>query len=211
MSEQEHGPEHEHGTKYDHDHGHPLRFFINNIEHRTKDHSLSAEEILRIAGFTSEDYTLVLEANPGEAIPLDMIVELHEGERFLALRKTNTVSEISGMKDIEAFFSEKLGLRVDYLKGNNGDNLVIHDVTIPAGALTGKVCDIALQCTDSLPFMPRPAFHTKPPLAAAGTNGTQAGQITPEWQYWSRQWPKAPLSADEIWAWVLTALTQASL
>jgi hypothetical protein len=202
----EHEPESEHG----HEHGHQIRFYVNNIEHRTKDRSLSAEEILRIAGFPSEDYTLVLETNPGEVIPLEKVVQLHDGERFLALRKTSTVSEISGMKEIEAFFSEKLALRVDYLKGNNGDNLVVHDVMIPAGVLAGKTCDIALKCNESRPFMPHPAFHTRPPLAIAGPNGTQAGQISPEWQYWSRQWPKPPLSAEEVWAWILTALTKAT-
>jgi len=203
--EHDHGPEGEHG----HDHGHQISFFVNNIKHKTKDHSLSAEAILRIAGFTSEDYTLVRETNPSEAIPPEGIVELHEGDRFLALRKTNTVSEISGMKDIESFFSEKLGLRVDYLKGNNGENLVVHDVAIPAGALAGKVCDIALQCTESVPFMPHPAFHTKPALVPP-QQGVQEGKITPDWQYWSRQWPKPPLSAEEVWSWILTALTQAT-
>lgn len=203
----EHEPESEHG----HDHGHQLRFYVNNIEHRTKDRSLSAEEILRKAGFATEDYTLVRETNPGEVIPPEKVVQIQEGERFLALRKTNTVSEISGMKDIEAFFSEKLGLKVDYLKGNNGDNLVVHDVPISAGALAGKTCDIALQCNQSVPFMPHPAFHTRPALDTAGTNGTQAGHISPEWQYWSRQWPKPPLSAEEVWAWILTALTKATL
>jgi hypothetical protein len=207
QQEKDHGHEAEHG----HEHGHQIHYYVNNIHYKTHDHELSAEMILRLAGFSSADYTLVQEANPSQPIPPESMVRIHEGEHFLALRKTNPVSEISGMKDIESFFTEKLGLSVDYLKGNNGDNLVVHNVAIPAGPLAGKVCDIALQCTDSNPFLPHPAFHTKPPLAATGTNGTQAGQITPEWQYWSRQWPKPPLSADEVWAWVLTALTQATV
>jgi hypothetical protein len=211
MIAQEHEQDHGHEAEHGHDHGLPIRFFVNNIEHKTPEHELSAEAILRIAGFTSADYTLVQEANPSQALPPESMVQIHDGERFLALRKTNPVSEISGMKDIESFFSEKLGFRVDYLKGNNGDNLVVHDVTIPAGVFAGKICDIALQCNESIPFMPHPAFHTKPALAAVSTNGTQAGRITPEWQYWSRQWPKPPLSADEVWAWILTALTQAML
>jgi hypothetical protein len=208
MTEHEH--EQDHGHEAEHGHGHKIRFFVNNIEYKTHNHELSAEAILRIAGFTSADYTLVLESNPSQPLPPEGMIHLHDGERFLALRKTNPVSEISGMKDIESFFAEKLGLKVDYLKGNNGDNLVAHDVTIPAGPFAGKVCDIALQCTDSIPFLPHPAFHTKPALAAAGTNSTQAGQITGEWQYWSRRWPKPPVSADEVWAWVLTTLTQAT-
>jgi len=207
----EHEQDHGHGDEHGHDHGHQISFFVNNIKHKTREKELSAEAILRLAGFESADYTLVRETAPSNPIPPESIVPIHEGERFLALRKTNTVSEISGMKDLESFFSEKLGLRVDYLKGNNGDNLVIHNFAIQAGPLAGKVCDIALQCTDSNPFMPHPAFHTKPALAAVGTNGTQDGRIGSGWQYWSRQWPKAPLSADEVWAWVLTALTQATL
>ncbi len=113
--------------------------------------------------------------------------------------------------DLEAFFAEKLGFKTGYVKGNNGDYLVVRDVVILAGPLAGKICDIALQCNASLPFMPHPAFHTKPALVAMGTNGTQAGQITSEWQYWSRQWPKLPLSAEEVWSWILTALTQATI
>ena len=211
MLEHEDEQDHGHGSEHGHEHGHQIRYFVNNIQYKTHNHELSAEEILRAAGFASADYSLVLESNPSQPLLPDSMVRIHEGERFLALRKTNTVSEISGMKDIESFFSEKLGLRVDYQKGNNGENLVVHDVTILAGPLAGKTCDIALQCTDSNPFMPHPAFHTKPALAAVGTNGTQGGQISPEWQYWSRQWPKPPQSADEVWSWVLTALTQASI
>jgi len=211
MPEHKHEQNHGHEAEHGHEHGHQIRYFVNNIQYKTHDPELSAETILRAAGFTSADYTLVLQANPSQPLPPESMVRIHEGERFLALRKTNPVSEISGMKDIESFFSEKLGLRVDYQKGNNGDNLVVHDVTIPAGPFAGKICDIALQCTESNPFMPHPSFHTKPALAAAGTNSTQAGQISPEWQYWSRKWSKPPLSADEVWSWVLTALTQATV
>jgi hypothetical protein len=204
-------PEHDNESERGHEHGHAIHFVVNNITHETQNHTLRAEEILRIAGFTSADYTLVREAAPGEALPPESEVHLRDGERFLALRKTNTVSELGGIKDLEAFFSEKLGLRTDYVKGNNGDNLVVHDVEILVGPLAGRVCDIALQSNASTPFMPHPAFHTRPTLVAMGTNGTQAGRITSDWQYWSRQWPKPPLSAEEVWSWILTALTQATL
>lgn len=192
-------------------HRHTISISINGIAYKTQENKLTTAEILALAGFTPEDYTLVRKEKPSEALPLDQPIHLKDGDEFLALRKTNTVSEIGGMKDLESFFSERLGVAVDYLKGGNGENLIIHDVEIPAGPLVGKVCDIGIQCTVSSPFNPHPAFHTRPPLVPFGTNATQAGKISVDWQYWSRQWPKPPLSAEEVWAWVLTALTKATL
>jgi len=149
-------------------HRHTISISINGIAYKTQENKLTTAEILALAGFTPEDYTLVRKEKPSEALPLDQPIHLKDGDEFLALRKTNTVSEIGGMKDLESFFSERLGVAVDYLKGGNGENLIIHDVEIPAGPLVGKVCDIGIQCTVSSPFNPHPAFHTGRHLCLSG-------------------------------------------
>jgi len=193
-------------------HAHKISIRINGIEHRTSDHKQTVAQVLALGGFTVEDYTLVSKDEPSVPLPPEEILHLKDGDEFLALRKTNPVSEIGGMQDLERFFVEELGRRVEYLKGANGDNLIIHDVEIPAGPLAGKVCDIGIQCTDSRPFALFPAFHTRPQLVSMGQeNATHPGKIAPEWQYWSRQWQKPPLSPGEVWAWVLTALTKAKI
>lgn len=185
-------------------------YLVNGVRYRTTEHQMLPEDILRIAGYNQEDYVLVRAKNPDKPLPLGKPEHIENGESFLALKKTNPVSAISGMADIERFVVEKLDLKVEYVKGANGDNLVIHEVTVPGGALEGKKCDVALLCTSSVPFNPHPSFHTRPALVPASTNGTSAGQISPEWQYWSRKWLTAPLSPEHVWAWILTALTQAN-
>jgi hypothetical protein len=188
-----------------------ITILINGIAHQTREHTLTVSQVLALAGFTTEDYTLVRKEAPSVALPVDEVLHLKDGNEFLALRKTNPVSELSNMRDLELFFSERLGRMIEYVDGGNGKNLIIHDVLIPVGPLAGKVCDIGIQYTDSTPFNPFPAFHTRPALVAVNTNSTQAGRISAEWQYWSRQWTKPPLSPDEVWAWILTALTQATI
>ena len=61
---------HEHESEHGHEHGRIIHFVVNNIEHRTKDRSLSTEEILHIAGFTITDYSLVREDAPGEELQI---------------------------------------------------------------------------------------------------------------------------------------------
>jgi hypothetical protein len=116
----------------------------------------------------------------------------HEGPRArlparrsidLLLNRQLSGSFLAEGRDLEVFFSERLGFTVDYVKGTNGDNLVVHDVVNPAGPLAGQVCDIALQSNGSIPFMPHPAFHTKPAVVAMGTTNGTTRQITAEWQY----------------------------
>jgi hypothetical protein len=115
------------------------------------------------------------------------------------------------MTDLEIFAAKKLGLATEHVKGTNGDNLVIKTVSISGGRLTGRSCDIALAVTNSVPFNPLPYFHTRPARVENGkTNGTSAGQTSPDWQYWSRKWTSPPRSPEDVWAWVLTALTQAT-
>ena len=71
-------------------------------------------------------------------------------------------TDIAGTSEIEQFVSGRLGLKTEYVKGNNGDNLVIKEFVIPGGKLDGKKCDIALACTTSVPYIPHPYFHVRP-------------------------------------------------
>lgn len=192
-------------------HVHEISFFVNGVKHTTHEHELSAEQILQVAGFSADEYKLVTAKEPDKELQPGTLVEIENGEKFLALKKVNQFTDIAGMSDIERFVSERLGLKTEYLKGNNGDNLIIRDFVVPAGKLEGKQCDIALACTSSVPFIPHPYFHIRPALAGDGhANGTQGGKITSEWQYWSRKWPAPPKGPEDIWAWILTALTQAA-
>jgi hypothetical protein len=189
-------------------HEHEIHFFVNGVRHSTDRHELLAEEILRIAGFNSEHYKLVRTDKPDTEIAPGELVHLHDEEKFLALKKSNEFSDIGGMSDLEQYFSERLGFTTEHVSGTNGDNVVIKSVVVPGGILVGKTCDIAIASTKSVPFNPLPYFHTRPALVANG-NGTAAGQISSDWQYWSRKWDSPPRTPEEVWAWLLTALTQA--
>ncbi len=192
-------------------HPHEIHFFINGIRHSTDHHELPAEEILRIGGFSSAEYKLVRVDKPDAELPPGTPVHIHEGEKFLALKKKNEFSDIGGMADIERFAAEKLGLTTKHVKGSNGENLILKNVVVPGGRLAGKSCDVAIAITNSVPFNPLPYFHTRPSLVDNGpANGTSAGKISPDWQYWSRRWSAPPRSPEDVWAWVLTALTQAA-
>jgi len=193
-------------------HGHHLiHFFVNNVRHETERNELRGEEILQIGGFTSTEYKLVRKDQPDVEIPPDAEVHLHDGDHFLALKKQNPFSDLGGMADIGRFIADKLGLETEQVSGANGNNLVIKNAVVPSGRLAGRTCDVAIAVTNSQPFNPPPYFHTRPPLVDNGpANGTQAGQISPEWQYWSRKWTSPPRSPEDVWAWILTALTQAA-
>lgn len=191
-------------------HAHEVHFFLNGVRHTTHEHQLPPEEILRIGGFSSEDYKLVTADKPNEELVPGVPVPIKDGEKFLALKKTNQFSDIATMRDIERFIVDSLELKTEYIKGGNGDNLAIKDFVIPSGTLAGTKCDIAIACTGSVPFNPHPYFHVRPELVPTGQSGTQAGKITSEWQYWSRQWLKPPRAPEDMWAWVLTALIEAA-
>lgn len=190
---------------------HEFHIFINGVERTTHEHELLPEEILRIGGFTSSEYKLMKVNAPNVELVPGTSVQMEDGEKFLALKKSNPFSDINGIPEIEKFIIEKLGLKSEHIQGSNGENLVAKDFVVPAGCLAGKICDIAIACTNSAPFNPHPYFHVRPALVSNGSaNGTQAGQITADWQYWSRRWVTPPKSPEEVWAWVLTALTEAA-
>ena len=105
-----------------------------------------------------------------------------------------------------------LGYTVDVAQDQNGVSYtVIRDVRVPnKGSLAGRVCDVALPRTNSVPYTVGPSVHTRPPLVPMDTSGplkTQASQLGSEWQYWSRRFDRAP-SPQAIWTHVLTVLTE---
>lgn len=67
--------------------------------------------------------------------------------------------------------------------------IVIRNYRIPAGSLTGKVCNVAVLKTTTTPYVAPAAIHTNPPLVPMDMNSryrTQQSGIGPTWQYWSR-------------------------
>lgn len=111
--------------------------------------------------------------------------------------------------DLEAFL-RGLGYAVETVVGQR-DQLpytVVGAVTIPHGALAGRVCDIAIQRSDAVPFVVPAAIHTRPalvPMSAGEPLGTQASPIGDDWQYWSRRYDRPP-TPRAIWAHLMTVL-----
>jgi len=114
-------------------------------------------------------------------------------------------------EDFEAYV-RGLGYEAEVVTNANGvEYSVVRDVTIPTGRLTGTVCDVALQRVGGTPYVAPPAIHTRPHLLRMDTAApwaTQAGQVGPEWQYWSRRYDHIPTPRN-IWAHILTVLGEA--
>ena len=104
-----------------------------------------------------------------------------------------------------------LGFTVETTHDSDGAvYVVVREVTVPAGSLAGRVCDIALARCQSVPYVCPPAVHTRPALVPMDTTGplkTQASKLGPDWQYWSRRFDR-PSSPQRVWAHVLTVLTE---
>jgi len=99
-----------------------------------------------------------------------------------------------------------LGFTVDPLRGVDGQEYtVIGSVTVKTGALRGQTCDVAIQRSGSIPWIPPAAIHTRPILVPMGTAATQASGIGPEWQYWSRRFDR-PATPTNLWTHILTVL-----
>ena len=103
----------------------------------------------------------------------------------------------------------RLGYAIEVITGaNNAQYTVIKDITIRTGSLKGTVCDVALQRTTTVPYVPPAAIHTRPhllPMNSSAPFATQAGHIGPEWQYWSRRYERPP-TPRALWAHILTVL-----
>src|SRR4051794_20380705 len=99
-------------------------------------------------------------------------------------------------------YLKSLGYAVEVVVGvNNVEYSVVKDLKIKTGNLKGVVCDVAIQRPTEIPYVLPAAIHTRPhllPMDTAPPNATQAGQIGPEWQYWSRTYARPP-SPRGIW------------
>ena len=196
-----------------------IKYFVNGeevVHEYTKPDDrrpfeLSVREILTSAGFTPPtEYELTRDSNgdvytdPDKKIPVDF------GEHFTATHKGPTpVSRPAMTCDEFAAHLRELGVRVETLHGADGQNyLVARDVELPKGALRGRRCDIAIQQTGMVPFVPPAAIHTRPHLVPMDQNEplrTMESGIGPDWQYWSRQYNHRATPRD-LWAHVLTVL-----
>jgi len=110
--------------------------------------------------------------------------------------------------DLVAFL-RGLGLAVETAQdANSHPYTVIRQVTITAGSLAGRTCDVALARCQSVPYLVAPAIHTRPALVPMDTSGplhTQASQLGADWQYWSRRFDHSP-TPQRVWAHILTIL-----
>lgn len=102
-----------------------------------------------------------------------------------------------------------LGLTVEVISGVDGQPYsVVRDVELPNGALSGRRCDIAIQRTATVPYLPPAAIHTRPhlvPMDPSEPLKTMGSGIGPDWQYWSRRYDHRP-TPRHLWAHILTVL-----
>jgi hypothetical protein len=105
-----------------------------------------------------------------------------------------------------------LGYVVSNLQDPGGTPFtVVERVQISTGTLRGRICDVAIQRINSIPFTVPAAIHTRPALLLMNAQqpyGTQNSALGPDWQYWSRRFDHVP-TPQSIWAHVLTVLTGA--
>jgi hypothetical protein len=91
--------------------------------------------------------------------------------------------------EIEAY-ARSVGLDVSAIVGSdNKSYTVFTGYTIVNGPLAGNKCDVAFERVNTVPYCFPAAIHTRPAMVAMNMqNGlrTQASNIGPEWQYWSR-------------------------
>lgn len=102
-----------------------------------------------------------------------------------------------------------MGLTIEIIKGRDGREYVVaRGFELPGGSLRGTTCDIAIERYLGVPYVPPAAIHTNPALVPMGMNTpqrTQASDIGPDWQYWSRQF-NHELTPRNLWAHILTVL-----
>ena len=112
------------------------------------------------------------------------------------------------IEDFEKYL-RSLDLCVEVLTGDDNQRYtVVRDYELSSGALQGKRCDIAIQRTESIPYVPPPAVHTRPqlvPMVMEEPLKTQQSGIGPDWQYWSRIFEHRPTPRN-LWAHILTVL-----
>jgi hypothetical protein len=64
--------------------------------------------------------------------------------------------------------------------------IIINDYVIPTGSLAGRICDIGIERTTTIPYVAPPAIHSRLALVPMGTANTMQSVLGPDWQYWSR-------------------------
>lgn len=111
--------------------------------------------------------------------------------------------------DLEAFLRER-GLNVEIIGGEDGAMYTaVTGYTIPAGALAGRICDVAIQRVDTVPYVVPAAIHTRPhlvPMDGAEPLKTLDSAIGSDWQYWSRRYDREA-EPKKVWTHVITILT----
>ncbi len=88
-------------------------------------------------------------------------------------------------EELEAYF-QALGWKIEYFLVGSQSFIVIRDYVLPAGSHAGRICDIAIERTTTIPYVPPPAIHTRPTLIPMGSFNTMQSSLGPDWQYWSR-------------------------
>ncbi|HEX3900135.1 MAG TPA: E2/UBC family protein [Mycobacteriales bacterium] len=108
-------------------------------------------------------------------------------------------------------FLRGLGLSIGSAQDPTGTPyIVVETFTIPSGSLAGRVCDIAIARSRSVPYIMPPAIHTKPalvPMNSSAPLATQGSPLGSGWQYWSRRFDRTP-TPKSIWTHVLTIFDQ---
>jgi hypothetical protein len=93
-------------------------------------------------------------------------------------------------------YFKSLGWHIEVILGS--DRLyytVIRDYHINVGSLVDRICDVAIQQNNTIPFVLSSAIHTRPhlvPMNMQNALRTQNSGIGAEWQYWSRILTKEP-------------------
>lgn len=160
----------------------------------TVDRTLTADEILRLAGLDPSVHYLVeirgreqvsYQGRGGEEI------KIHPHHAFVSAATGPTpVSNVSTPTGVETFVSGLAGLGLDVaLQGD----FAVFDWEVPVGARRGEHVRIALQLPADLPASPPPGPHVSPRLGHPD-GAVHPSPLGPEWEYWSRPFPNWPQS-----------------
>lgn len=114
------------------------------------------------------------------------------------------------MSDVEVIsYVESLGMTVEKILGKDQKPyFVIRNYNITSGSLAGKVCDVAIQQTGCIPYVPPSAIHVKPILIPMGQRNTLASGVGPEWQYWSRVFAGRAQTPKSFYAHIATIFNE---
>lgn len=111
------------------------------------------------------------------------------------------------IEDLEKHL-EDIGFQTELLSSSDQRvYLVLKGISIEAGSLAGKTCDVAVLRSTENPWVPEAALHVRPALVPMGHRNTQASPLGPEWQYWSRRFDRVPTPRGYV-AHVLTVLAE---